>query len=171
MDAEKPNEDIHVVFWRAIYDQLALAKQTLPLGTEPETFHWANPDEKWKSTAHLEQLEEAAWTQTDSLISYYCQNQKWPKRSQNNARFFALQRLKWARNISRLFTIPDDSTNSAVIPRPQQSGWNFLRWLLVDAYRERFEKAPETPLVFGSSDLGLKMTDFGTASASEARSP
>jgi len=143
MSDEKANADLK--FWRALHDVLQSARSTLPYTDEPERIHWDHPDDDWKNEAAIETLEEECSVETDDLISHFCAKRVWPKRSKNNARYFAEKRIKWAIGFTRIFTIPLMETGAAAIPRPPQSGWDLLRWLLTDAYHRRFPPQPETP--------------------------
>lgn len=99
-------------------------------------------------------MEEGCSSETDALIRHLCLNQEWPKRSKNNARYFADQRIRWALGFIRIFTVPLPEAAVAAIPRPPQSGWELLQWLLVEAYHQRFPPPPRAP--FYISGLGPK---------------
>jgi hypothetical protein len=168
------DKDKHLTFWLAVHDQLQRAKASLPFSSEPDRIHWSHPDDDWKNDAEVQAFEEEAWAETDALLTYYCEHHGWPKRSKNDARYFAEKRIIWARRFTRLLTIPDQKHGCAAVPRPPQSGWEFFRWLLVDAYRERHITMPEAPfsiLPVGPSELGVPVpptSPQGTSSKSQS---
>jgi hypothetical protein len=129
-------------FWRALHAALQNARRTLPYVSEPDRVYWDHPDDDWKNDAAVHALENECSADSDDLIRHYCLKQAWPKRSKNNARFFAGKRIKWALAFVRVLTIPVQATGTAAIPRPPQSGWELLQWLLIHAYHERFPPPP-----------------------------
>lgn len=145
-------DDANMRFWQAIYEVLQDARQSLPYSTEPERVYWDHPDDDWKNDAEVQALEMDCSPDTDDLIRHYCHNKAWPKRSKNNCRYFAERRIAWALGILRLLTIPVGETTLAAIPRPPQSGWELLHWLLIDAYHQRFPPREKTPFYISGND-------------------
>lgn len=144
-----------MAFWSALHDVLNSARASLPYAEEPKRIHWDHPDDEWKNERELEALEDAASADSDALISHYSEQHSWPRRSKNNARFFVEKRIRWALGITRLFTIPY-ATGGAAIPRPRQSGWELLEWLLIKAYHHRFPPAPKVPFTIAGADGTLR---------------
>ncbi|MBN8711861.1 MAG: hypothetical protein BGO12_05120 [Verrucomicrobia bacterium 61-8] len=138
-------EDKHLKFWRALHGVLENCRETLPYASKPERIHWSHPDDDWKNDAEVQAIEESCFSETDALIRYFCLKQEWPKRSKNNERYFADQRIRWALGFIRIFTIPLTEGAGAAIPRPLQSGWELLQWLLIEAYQQRFPPPPRAP--------------------------
>ena len=132
-DADNSDEK----FWSALHEVLREALKTLPSGDDPRTVSWSHPDEEWKNDAELEAREEDVCGDCEDLIRAFCAKQKWPSRSKSSARFFVHRRIKWAIRFVRILTIPNPTTNKAAIPRPKQSGWQLLEWLLIDGYAGR----------------------------------
>jgi hypothetical protein len=124
-------------FWAALHDVLRQAWKTLPHGDVPQSISWSHPDDQWKNDAELEAQEEEICGDCENLIRAFCANQKWPSRSKNPARFFVRRRIEWAVRFTRVLTILNPETNKAAIPRPKESGWQLLEWLLIDAYAGR----------------------------------
>lgn len=145
-------EDNHLEFWRALHGVLQDAIHTLPYAEEPDRIHWSHPDDDWKNDPEVRALEDNCYFETDTLIRHYCTKQAWPKRSKNNARYFAERRIQWALGFVRIFTIPLSETAAAAIPRPPQSGWELLEWLLIDAYRQRFTPPPKNAFYISGPD-------------------
>jgi hypothetical protein len=145
-------EDTHLKFWRALHSVLQDARDTLPYAEEPERIHWDHPDDDWKNNSEVQAIEDNCSLDTDALIRHYCLKQSWPKRSKNNARHFARNRLCWAISFVRIFTIPLPETAVAAVPRPPQSGWKLLEWLLIDACHQRFPPPIKTPFCISGPD-------------------
>ena len=137
-------DDKSLKYWDAILAILQEASARLPYGDDPRSISWSHPDEQWKNDAELQAKEEDCWSDTDALITAFCTKQSWPKRSKTSARFFAHERISWAIRFMRIFCIPSTKTNAAAIPRPVESGWEFLEWLLTDAYARRNPPPPKS---------------------------
>lgn len=148
----KDKEDKNLKFWSALHSILQDALSRMPCADEPERIHWDHPDDDWKNNSEVQALEDNCFSETDSLIRHYCLEQAWPKLSKNNARYFAERRIRWALGFIRIFTIPLPETTVAAIPRPLQSGWELLQWLLIDGYRQRFPPPPKTPFYIPGTD-------------------
>jgi len=145
-------ENKHIRFWTAVHDELHRALNTLPYGPEPERVSWDHPDEDWKNAPELGAKEDDVWCETDELIRTFCAKHAWPKRSKSDARYFVGRRITWALTFTRLLTIPDAKTGGAAIPKPPQSGYEFIEWLLVDAYCHRNPPSPNP---------GFRVATFG----------
>jgi hypothetical protein len=146
------DENPDLQFWRAIYEILQSARDALPYFSDPERIHWTHPDEEWKNDAEVESLEVDCSSETDALIHHYCAKHSWPRRSKNNARYFASRRIAWAIGFARIFTIPLSGSQTAAIPRPPQNGWELLQWLLTDAYSRRFPPRQKSPFYMTGAD-------------------
>ena len=143
-------------FWRALHAALQVARRALAYSSQPDRVYWDHPDDDWKNNAAVQALEDECSPDSDDLIRHYCLKQAWPKRSKNNARFFVERLIKWALAFVRILTIPVQETGSAAIPRPPQSGWELLQWLLIDAYHKRVSPPPpEAPLTICDPNPGL----------------
>jgi len=153
-------EDRNLKFWRALHNALQSARETLPYADEPDRIHWDHPDDEWKNDSEVQALETNCSSETDTLIRHYCLEQAWPKRSKNNARYFAERRIRWALGFVRISTIPLPESAVAAIPRPPQSGWDFLQWLLIEAYHRRFPPPTKAPFTVSGPDG--KMTTVWT---------
>jgi hypothetical protein len=155
MDQKEANRDRG--YWVAVHGLLEGWCKIMPYASEPDRIHWDHPKEGWKNDAAVEELEGECSGDTDDLIVHLCTKQAWPKRSKNNARYFAEKRLKWAKRFVRILTIPLPDTQTAAVPRPPQSGYDFLQWLLIDAYHQRFPPTPETPFYVSGPDFPFKL--------------
>jgi hypothetical protein len=150
MNEDEENKDLK--FWCALYSVLENARDTLPYAEEPHRIRWRHPDDEWKNRAEVQALEKNCSSDTDALIRHYCLKQSWPQRSKNDARHFAEGRIQWALGFVRIFTIPIPQKALAAIPRPPQTGWQLLQWLLIDAYHQRFPPPPKTPFTISGPD-------------------
>lgn len=137
-------DDISLKYWNGIHAILEHAASTLPGGDDPRSFSWPDPDDEWKNEVELQAKEEECWSDTDALILAFCTKERWPRRSKNNCRFFAHDRIAWAIQFIYVLGIPSSRTNAAAIPRPAESGWEFLEWLLIDAYASRNPPRPKS---------------------------
>jgi hypothetical protein len=146
------DENTDMQFWRAIYEILQDARETLPYFTHPERIHWTHPDDDWKNDAEVEAIAEDCSAEIETLIQHYCTKRCWPRRSKNNARYFASQRIEWAIGFARIFTIPPAGSQAVAIPRPPQNGWELLQWLLKDAYPQRFPPRQKAPFYISGDD-------------------
>ena len=158
MNESADNKDLK--FWRALHEVLQDAQGSLPYFSDPERIHWDHPDDDWKNDAEVQAIEDDCSSDTDALIRHYCTKHSWPKRSKNNPRYFAAQRLNWALAFARVFTIALPETGVAAIPRPPQSGWELLGWLLIEAYHHRFPPPPKSPFYISGTDG--KVTEIWT---------
>lgn len=150
MNEDEGNKDL--MFWRALHGVLQDARTTLPYADEPDRIHWSHPDEDWKNDSEVQAIEDNCLSDADALIRHYCFKKAWPKRSKHNARYFAERRIRWALGFVRIFTIPLPETTVAAIPRPPQSGWDLLQWMLIDAYHQRFPPPPKAPFTISGPD-------------------
>jgi hypothetical protein len=150
------DEDANLKFWRALHSVLKDAISTLPCADEPKRVHWDHPDDDWKNDAENKSKEDECSIETDELIRHFCARKAWPKRSKNNARYFAEKRIEWALSLVRVFTIPLEGTEVAAIPRPSQSGWKLIEWFLIEAYQNRFPPPQKTPFYVSGSDGSIR---------------
>lgn len=137
-------DNISLKYWNGIHAILKHASSTLPGGDDPRSISWSDPDDEWKNDAELQAKEEECWSDTDALISAFCTKERWPRRSKSSARFFAHERIAWAIRFIYVLGLPRSKTNTAAIPRPTESGWEFLEWLLIDAYAGRNPPRPKS---------------------------
>jgi hypothetical protein len=121
-----PNsDDKSLMYWRGMHALLDDAAARLPYADDPRPISWSHPDDDWKNDAELEAKEGDCWNDTNALITVFCTEQQWPRRSKNAARFFVRRRIDWAIGLIRVLSVPwSDSQRSAVL-RPVESGWEF----------------------------------------------
>jgi len=120
------SEDSNLAYWVAITKLLEDALRILPHADEPDCCHWDHPDDEWKNGAALAEKEDNCWSDTDDLIRTLCVKRHWPKRSKNDARYFAEQRINWALKFIRVLMVPNNNANTAVIPRSPLGGLEFI---------------------------------------------
>jgi hypothetical protein len=150
MEKEQPKKD----FWIALYEYLEAAQKTLPYGEEPEYLAHPYPDGEHKELAERDANEEKYSADTDDLISVLCEKRQWPKKSKSAARFYADKRIKWAKNIVRMFAQPWSETGDTVLPRPKIDGFQFIKWMLTEGYCNRFLPPPKVPFTIYGCDGG-----------------
>jgi len=142
----EPEDNKDLKFWRAFHAELQAARDSLPYAHEPDEIDWDPVEHRINDLEQLQVIEDECRTETDALIRHYCTNHIWPNRSKNDIRYLAGRRILWALRFVRIFTIPLSETGKAAVPRPPQSGWDLLNWLLVDAYHQRFPPSRGIPM-------------------------
>ncbi|WP_226895562.1 hypothetical protein [Luteolibacter marinus] len=141
-------QDPHLDFWQAVHEVVVKAGRSLPTGDDPRAVFWDHPDELWKNEAALEDYEIELRSELHELVATFCRNQQWPKRSKTAVRFLLDIRLEWAKGFTWILTVPSTHLGGAAMPRPEHSGWDFIQWLLTDAYENRSLPQPYIPMYF-----------------------
>ena len=135
-------------FWNALYTIVRQALDAFGHTAKPEVIAFPYEGEEWKEQAQVDEKEDACYVATDEFIREFCRTHQWPQKSTEDVDYFVGQRLRWAVSFLRIPTIRWEKTGLTFLPRPEESGYEFLEWLLIDGYRERFPPAPHVPMRF-----------------------
>jgi len=144
MAATKKDTD----FWKVLHAVAQQALETLPNAAKPDVIAFPYEGEEWKEQAQIDEKEEACYGATEDFIREFCRHQQWPQQSAEDVRYFTRQRLLWGVSFLRILTIPWEKTGLVFLPRPEESGYDFLAWLLIDGYHQRFPPVPDVPMRF-----------------------
>lgn len=139
-------------FWIALHAVARQALESLPYATKPDVIAFPYEGEGWKEQAQIDEKEEVCFLATDEFIREFCRNHLWPQKSAEDVRYFTEQRLRWSVSFLRILTIPWEKTGLTFLRRPEQSGYELLEWLLIDAYPQRFPPLPHVPMRFFTPD-------------------
>ena len=95
--------------------------------------------------------EERFAVETDEFIRHLIRTKELPKRAKNVVRFYAGQRIDWASNFLRVL-LTASAAGVLVFQEPVMPGWEFLEWLLITAYNNRFPPEPKRALSVSGDD-------------------
>jgi len=98
--------------------------------------------------------EERFAAETDEFIRQFIRTKELPKHAKNVVRFYAGQRIDWAANFLRIL-LTASGNGAPIFQEPAASGWEFLEWLLVTAYNNRFPPQPKLSLSVSGDDERL----------------
>ena len=98
--------------------------------------------------------EERFAAETDEFIREFIRTKELPKRAKNVVRFYAGQRIDWASNFLRVL-LTASAAGASVFQEPVVSSWEFLEWLLITAYNNRFPPQPKLSLAMSGDDETL----------------
>lgn len=135
-------------FWKALHAVARQALDALPYAAKPDVIAFPYEGEEWKEQAQIDEKEDACYLATDEFIREFCRNQQWSQKSTEDIRYFTEQRLRWAVSFLRILTIPWEKTGLTFLPRPKESGYELLEWLLIDGYAKRHPDPPHVPMRF-----------------------
>jgi hypothetical protein len=134
------NETEDVAVWNSIRDFLIRSSRRLAYGQEPWIIY--APDSNDTDPAgESGYFEERFSEEIDEVIRYFVAEKQWPERSKNVVRFYAGQRIEWACNFLRLL-LTQSVNGELIFQRPAVSGLEFIEWLLITAYKNRFTRLP-----------------------------
>jgi len=135
--------------WNGIREFLHRLSRRIAYGSDPWIiFSKADDGDVQRQRSYCEEQFAA---ETDEFIRQLIRTKELPKRAKNVVRFYAGQRIDWALNFLRvLFTA--SSAGLLIFQEPVMPGWEFLEWLLITAYNNRFPPQPKTVLSVSGGD-------------------
>src|SRR3954463_14934207 len=123
--------------WDAIRDLLTQSSWRLAYGKDPWVIYATGRDDADHSKE--QNLTEQQYScETDDFVREFIATRQIPLRCKNIVRFYAGQRLDWASQFVRVMLTPAANGKLAIEP-PSLNGAQFLEWLLITAYKSRFQ--------------------------------
>ena len=123
--------------WDAIRDLLIQSSWRLAYGKDPWVIYASGRDDVDYSS-EPNSTEEQFLRETDDFIRQFIATRQLPAKSKNIVRFFAGQRVDWAGKFVRVLLTPASNGKVAISP-PSLNRTEFLEWLLITAYKSRFQ--------------------------------
>jgi len=129
--------------WNGIREFLHRLSRRLAYGTDPWViFSQADEGDVQRQRSYCEQRFAA---ETDEFIRELIRTKELPKHAKNVVRFYAGQRIEWASNFLRVL-LTASAAGVLIFQEPVMPGWQFLEWLLITAYNNRFPLRPKEAL-------------------------
>jgi len=135
------NETEDAVMWNSIRDFLIRSSRRLAYGQEPWIIY-SSPKGDSDPAGQGVRFEERFSEEIDEVIRYFVTERQWPDRSKNIVRFYVGQRIEWACNFLRLLLTPS-AKGGLLFQSPAGSALEFVEWLLITAYKNRFIPEPK----------------------------
>ena len=147
------NESDKVRVWNTIRDFLMQSSRRLAYGQEPWVIYSSGRDDS-RSTEQGLQTEERFSSEIDEFIRQFVTTREWPKDSKSIVRFYAGQRIAWACEFLRVVLTPSPA-GDFVFHSPVLPGIEFIEWLLISAYNNRFVSTSRQPATDPVADSNL----------------
>jgi hypothetical protein len=129
------NSDLQV--WDTIRDLLIQSSWRLAYGKDPWVIYASGRDDVDYSN-EPNTTEQQYLRESDDFIRQFISTRQLPANSKNIVRFFAGQRVDWASKFVRVLLTPTSNGKVAISP-PSLNRTEFLEWLLITAYKSRFQ--------------------------------
>jgi len=138
--------------WNGIREFLHRLSRRIAYGSDPWII-FCNGDER-DIQRQRSVCEDRFAAETDEFIRQFIRTKELPKHPKNVVRFYAGQRIDWASNFLRIL-LSASATGALVFQQPAVSSWEFLEWLLITAYNNRFPPQPNASLSVSGDDETL----------------
>ncbi len=142
------NQGEDLCVWNGIRDFLIRSSWRLAYGAGPWVVFSSHRDEANRSRPHHE-TEQRLAAETEEFIREFVRTGELPKRARAMVRFYAGQRIDWATDFLRIFLA---ASADGVLAAPLVPGLEFVEWLLITAYNNRFPLQEGLACSRGSAD-------------------
>ena len=147
------NQSDGAQIWNGIRELLIQSSWRLAYGKDPWVIYASSRDDLDRSGQQT-QTEQQFAEQTDQFLREFIRTRDFPKKARNVVRFYAGQRIDWACNFLRII-LATNRDGKPVFQPPALGPTEFLEWLLITAYRSRFQPQARLTHTFSSADKAL----------------